>query len=217
MWIKVCGNTNLEDASFAAETGADALGFVFAPSPRQVQPEQVRQIVDQLPSQVEKYGVFVDAGFDEIVATVKAAGLTGVQLHRSPDASLPHRLRQHFNGHLEILRVVHYQAQDFEQQLAAFTAGEGVLVDSSSRKAAGGTGTSFDWAGARDSFARAGSHLRLIAAGGLTPDNVKQAIDILRPWGVDAVSGLERTPGKKDPARVLAFIRSAQAAPVNSL
>jgi phosphoribosylanthranilate isomerase len=217
MWIKVCGNTNLEDANFAAESGADALGFIFAPSPRQVQPEQVRQIVDQLPRRVEKYGVFVDAGFDEIVATVETAGLTGVQLHRSADASLPHRLRQHFSGHLNILRVVHYQAQDFEQQLASFSSGEGVLVDSSSRHAAGGTGTSFDWAAARDGFARGGSHLRLIAAGGLTPDNVRQAIDILRPWGVDAVSGLEHAPGKKDPARVLAFIQAAQAAPVISL
>jgi phosphoribosylanthranilate isomerase len=217
MWIKVCGNTNLEDAHFAAESGADALGFIFAPSPRQVQPEQVRKIVDQLPRRVEKYGVFVDAGFDEIVATVETAGLTGVQLHRSADASLPHRLRQHFSGHLNILRVVHYQAQDFEQQLASFSSGEGVLVDSSSRHAAGGTGTSFDWVGAREGFARAGSHLRLIAAGGLTPDNVRQAIDILRPWGVDAVSGLEHAPGKKDPTRVLAFIQAAQAAPVISL
>lgn len=218
MWIKVCGNTNLEDACFAAESGADALGFVFAPSPRKVQPAQVRQIIDQLPRQVEKYGVFVDAGFDEIVATVETAGLTGVQLHKEGgDASLPHRLRQHFEGRLSILRVVHYQAQSFEQQLAAFNAGEGVLVDSSSRHAAGGTGTSFDWVGARVGFERAGLHLRLIAAGGLTPDNVRQAIDILRPCGVDAVSGLESAPGKKDPARVLAFIQSAQAAPVTSL
>jgi len=167
---------------------------------------------------VEKYGVFVDAGFDEIVATVETAGLTAVQLNKDAgDASLPHRLRQYFEGHLSILRVVHYQAQDLEQQLAAFNAGEGVLVDSSTRHAAGGTGTSFDWVGARAGFERAGLHLRLIAAGGLTPDNVRQAIDILRPWGVDAVSGLESAPGKKDPARVLAFIQSAQAAPVTSL
>jgi phosphoribosylanthranilate isomerase len=216
MWIKVCGNTNLEDARFAAESGADALGFIFAPSPRQVQPEPVKLIIDQLPGQVEKYGVFVDAGFDEIVETVERAGLTGVQLHRTADAALPQLLRRHFSGHLSILRVVHYQGDDFEKQLAALGAGEGVLVDSFSRQAAGGTGTSFDWAGARDSFARAGSHLRLIAAGGLGPGNVKQAIDILRPWGVDAVSGLERAPGKKDPERVLAFIQSAQAAPVTS-
>jgi phosphoribosylanthranilate isomerase len=216
MWIKVCGNTNLEDARFAAECGADALGFVFAPSPRQVQPAEAKSIIAQLPRLVEKYGVFVDASFDEIVATVETAGLTGVQLHRVADAALPHRLRERFEGRLAILRVVHYRAKEFEQQLAEFSAGEGVLVDSSSRHAAGGTGTSFDWAGARAGFKRAGSHLRLIAAGGLTPDNVKQAIDILRPWGVDAVSGLERAPGKKDPARVSAFIQSAQSVPVTS-
>src|ERR1700760_3523442 len=104
MWIKVCGNTNLEDARFADAAGADALGFIFAPSPRQVQPEQVRIIINQLTPGMEKYGVFVDAGFDEIVATVETAGLTGVQLHRSSDASLPDRLRQHFAGHLSILR-----------------------------------------------------------------------------------------------------------------
>jgi phosphoribosylanthranilate isomerase len=216
MWVKVCGNTNLEDARFAAESGADALGFVFAPSPRQVQAEPVRQIIEQLPRQVEKYGIFVNAGFDEIVATVETAGLTGVQLQRIQDAEIPLRLRQHFGRELKILRVVHYQAEDFEQQLSAFHPGEGVLVDSSNRHAAGGTGTSFNWQEARAGFARAGSHLHLIAAGGLSPDNVRQAIEILRPWGVDAVSGLESAPGKKDPAKVLAFIQHAQAAPVNS-
>jgi phosphoribosylanthranilate isomerase len=216
MWIKICGGTNLEDARFAAEAGADALGFIFAPSPRRVEPELVRQIIDQLPRQVEKFGVFVDASFDEIVQTVATAGLTGVQLHHSPDATLPLRLRRHFAGRLNILRVVRYQAQDFEQQLTSLSGEDGVLVDSSSSRAMGGTGTTYDWHAARASFDRAGGHLRLIAAGGLSPENVRQAIDILRPWGVDVVSGVERAPGKKDPARVLAFIQSAQAHPVTS-
>src|ERR1700734_4168142 len=107
MWIKICGNTSLEDARFAVECGADAVGFVFAPSPRQVVAEQVRKITEKLPRQVEKYGVFVDAGFDEIVSTVVAGGLTGVQLHRSSDDLLPLRLRQHFaqfSGRFGILR-----------------------------------------------------------------------------------------------------------------
>jgi phosphoribosylanthranilate isomerase len=86
------------------------------------------------------------------------------------------------------------------------------LVDSSTARAVGGTGTSFDWLAAQSSFLRAAPHLRLIAAGGLAPENVKQAIHSLRPWGVDVVSGVESAPGKKDPARVLAFIRSAQQA-----
>ncbi len=214
MWIKICGNTNLEDARFAAESGAHALGFIFATSPRQVEPEMVRQITEKLPREVEKYGVFVDAGFDEIVSTVATAGLTGVQLHRSSDALLPFRLRQH-SPRLSILRVLHYKDQEFAGQLSELSRDQfldGVLVDSSSQRAVGGTGTSFNWQGARNSFLEAAPRLRLIAAGGLAPENVKQAIEVLRPWGVDVVSGVESAPGKKDPARVLAFIRSAQQA-----
>jgi phosphoribosylanthranilate isomerase len=218
MWIKICGNTSLEDARFAAECGADAVGFVFAPSPRQVDAKLVRRITEKLPRQVEKYGVFVDAGFDEIVSTVAAAGLTGVQLHRSSDALLPLRLRQHFAhfpARLGILRVLHYKEHEFEQQLTELSGDDsldGVLVDSSSQRAVGGSGTSFNWLEARNSFVQASPHLRLIAAGGLAPENVKQAIQVLRPWGVDVVSGVESAPGKKDPARVLAFIRAAQQA-----
>ena len=218
MWIKICGNTSLEDARFAAECGAHAVGFVFAPSPRLVEAKLVRQITERLPRQVEKYGVFVDAGFDEIVSTVAAAGLTGVQLHRSSDALLPFRLRQHFAqfpARLGILRVLHYKEQEFEAQLSELSRNDsldGVLVDSSSQRAVGGTGTSFNWLGARNCFLRAAPHVRLIAAGGLAPENVKQAIQVLRPWGVDVVSGVESAPGKKDPAKVQAFIRSAQEA-----
>jgi phosphoribosylanthranilate isomerase len=218
MWIKICGNTNLEDARLAAENGANAVGFVFAPSPRQVAAGLVRQIIEMLPRQVEKYGVFVDAGFDEIVSTVTACGLTGVQLHRSPDAALPGRLRQHFAllpDRLGILCVRHYNALDFDQELAELSrdrALDAVLVDSSTARAVGGTGSSFNWLGAQSSFLLAAPHLRLITAGGLAPENVKQAIHTLRPWGVDVVSGVESVPGKKDPARVLAFIRSAQEA-----
>jgi phosphoribosylanthranilate isomerase len=218
MWIKICGNTNLEDARFAAECGAHAVGFVFAPSPRQVGASLVRKITQQLPPQLEKYGVFVDADFNEIVSTVAACGLTGVQIHRSSDGLLPLRLRQHFAqfpGRIGILRVLHYKNQGFEQQLTELgrnDALDGVLVDSSTERAVGGTGTSFNWLEARNSFLRTTPHLRLIAAGGLAPENVKQAIQILRPRGVDVVSGVENAPGKKDHARVRAFIRSAQEA-----
>jgi len=223
MWIKICGNTNFEDARFAVENGANAVGFIFAPSPRQVDVGLVRQITGNLPRQVEKYGVFVDAGFDEIVSTVTACGLTGVQLHRSSDAGLPLRLRQHFTklpDRLAILRVLHYKAHEFDRELAELSrdhAVDAVLVDSSNARAVGGTGTSFHWLGAQSSFLRVAPHLRLITAGGLAPENVKQAIHTLRPWGVDVVSGVESAPGKKDPARVLAFIRSAQEAAVETL
>jgi phosphoribosylanthranilate isomerase len=222
MWIKICGNTSLEDARFAAESGAHAVGFVFAPSPRQVEPNLVSKITQQLPAQLEKYGVFVDAGFDEIVSTVAECGLTGVQIHRSSDETLLSRLRRHFAilpRRISILRVLHYKDHDpiFDQQLKELgrnDALDGVLVDSSTPRAVGGTGTTFNWLEARNSFLRAAPHLRVIAAGGLAPENVKQAIQILRPWGVDVVSGVESAPGKKDPARVQAFIRSAQEAAV---
>jgi|SRR5579859_5938007 len=218
MWIKICGNTSLEDTRFAADSGAHAVGFVFAPSPRRVDAATVRSITSQLPPQLEKYGVFVDAGFDEIVSIVDMCGLTGVQIHRSADELLPSRLRRHFAqspDRIHILQVLHYKNQGFEQRLAGVcgdSAVDGVLVDSSTARAVGGTGTSFNWLEARDTFLRAAPHLRLIAAGGLAPENVKQAIQILRPWGVDVVSGVESAPGKKDPQRVLAFIRLAQEA-----
>jgi phosphoribosylanthranilate isomerase len=211
MWIKICGNTTLEDAQFAAESGADAVGFVFAPSPRQVNAGQVRRITEKLPEQVEKYGVFVDAGFDEIVSTVIACGLTGVQLHRTSDPHLPARLQQHFPGGLAIVSVLHFNDQDFEHQLTNLSHNDAVLVDSSTPRAIGGTGTTFNWSKAK-TLLRVAPHLRLIVAGGLAPENVKQAIEMLQPWGVDVVSGVESAPGRKDPARVLAFIRSAHQA-----
>src|SRR5271156_1587424 len=160
MWIKICGNTSLEDARFAAESGAHAVGFVFAPSPRQVEPSLVSKIAEQLPAQLEKYGVFVDAGFDQIVSTVAECGLTGVQIHRSSDESLLSRLRLHFANRISILRVLNYTDHDpiFDRQLSELgrnDALDGVLVDSSTTRAVGGTGATFNWLEARNSFLRA--------------------------------------------------------------
>jgi phosphoribosylanthranilate isomerase len=212
MWIKICGNTNLEDARFAAECGADAVGFVFAPSPRRVEAEQVRQITQKLPAEVQKYGVFVNAGFAEIVSAVETCALTGVQLHRSADEQLPLRLRQHYAGRIRILQVLNFKAPEFEQQLGEVGQDEDpVLVDSSTAKAVGGTGTSFDWRNARNILLRTAPNLRLVAAGGLAPENVREAIHVLQPWGVDVVSGVESKPGKKDPRLVQAFIENSRA------
>jgi phosphoribosylanthranilate isomerase len=214
MWIKICGNTNLEDASFAAEAGADALGFVFAESPRHVTAEQVGAITPHLPAGIEKIGVFVSAGFEEISHAVLHCGLTGVQLHAHHDATLPARLREQLGPDLKILRVIHY-AQDLSVQLHAAqrdTAIDGVLVDSRTATAVGGTGQSFDWQAARKDFFAASSHLHLIAAGGLKPENVAEAIHTLQPWGVDVVTGVEMTPGRKDHARVKRFVDTVKAA-----
>jgi phosphoribosylanthranilate isomerase len=214
MWVKICGNTNLEDAQLAVEAGANAVGFVFTESPRRVSAAQVNAITPHLPNAIEKYGVFVDAGFDEIVRTVSESRLTGVQLHVSHDLLMPSRLREHFGPSLRILMVTHY-TQELEEQLRGLRrnqAVDAVLVDSRTAIAVGGTGTRFDWVAASRSFLDSASQLRLIAAGGLTPENVAEAIRTLHPWGVDVASGVESAPGRKDPARLKAFVTAAKAA-----
>jgi phosphoribosylanthranilate isomerase len=219
-WIKICANTNLEDAAHAAQCGANAVGFVFAPSPRRITPAEARAITTRLPRSVEKYGVFVDPTFDEVITAVSDALLTGVQLHSTPDPGLALRLREHFARHsrtrVGILRVLHYDA-DLGTQLESLRhdhAVDAVLIDSRSATAAGGTGLRYNWAAASTSFLAAAPHLRLIAAGGLDPDNVTEAIHTLEPWGVDVASGVERSPAIKDPAKVRAFILAARAAAV---
>jgi len=221
MWVKICGTTSLEDAQLAVEAGANALGFVFAASPRRVTPDQVAAITARLPRTVEKYGVFVEASFDEIVCTAKAAGLTGVQLHSSRDPMLPLRLREHFSEiparpRLGILQVLHFTtAEELASELDALHqdhAIDAVLIDSRTGTAPGGTGRTFDWEAARETFRRNAPHLRLLAAGGLSPENVAEAIHTLQPWGVDVVTGVESAPGRKDPERVRTFVASARAA-----
>ncbi len=219
IWIKICGNTSLGDALAAADAGADAVGFVFAPSPRRVTAVQVAAITPHLPSTVEKIGVFVDAGLNEIVSTVQACGLTGVQLHFDADPELPARLRERLGPELRILRVVHFDAETAEQYAAQIAEHarnphvDAVLVDARTATAVGGTGVSFDWTEARKAlFQNAEARKRLIAAGGLTPANVAAAIAALRPWGVDVASGVEAAPGRKDLVKVREFVARARMA-----
>lgn len=214
LWIKICGNTSLEDALLAAEVGADAVGFVFAPSPRRVTPAQVAAIVCHLPAKLEKIGVFVDASFEEIEATIQLSGLTGVQLHFNAAPDLPARLREKFGPELRILRVVHFSEESVGEAEAILRDPHvhAVLVDSRTATAVGGTGTTFDWlAASKALFQDANAQeRRLVAAGGLHPDNVVEAIATLRPWGVDVVSGVEAAPGCKDPAKVRNFVAKAR-------
>ena len=211
LWVKICGNTCVEDALMAAEAGADAVGFVFAASPRRVTVAQVAVIVPGLPESIEKIGVFVNAGLEEIAAAVQMCGLTGLQLHSDAGADVPARLRAEFAG-LRILRVVHFGA-DAAGMAAAYGADanvDAVLVDSRTATAVGGTGVAFDWNEARRTVFR--EDARLVLAGGLTPENVVEAIATLRPWGVDVVSGVEAAPGRKDAEKVRAFVRNAREA-----
>ena len=231
MWIKICGTTTLDDAQLAVEAGANALGFIFARSPREVTPAEARAITGRLPAHVERYGVFVRPSFEQVVSTVEAAGLTGVQLHATDDPALAPRLREHFSmlcerqpgrKRLGLLRVLHLPAagtqklpgETLDAQLAQLSedhSADAVLIDSRTAEAEGGTGLRFEWLEAGGSFLRAAPHLRLILAGGLAPGNVAEAISTLRPWGVDVVTGVEASPGRKDPRKVRAFIERARA------
>lgn len=214
LWVKICGNTSLADAQLAADAGADAVGFVFASSPRRVSVEQVAKITPNLPAALGKIGVFVDADFAAIADAIEQCGLTGVQLHSTDSGNLSAELRDRFGPALRILRVIHF-ADDVAQQLqsaAADAAIDGVLVDSRTATAVGGTGIAFDWQAARETIFSGQSRLKLVAAGGLSPANVAEAIATLRPWGVDVVSGVEAAPGIKDAQKVHEFVANARAA-----
>jgi phosphoribosylanthranilate isomerase len=218
MWIKICANTNLEDALLATELGADALGFVFAPSTRRVTAEQVAAITPHLPESIEKIGVFHSMNFEEIATSIRTAGLTGAQLHGGFSPDLIQSLADQFPG-LRIIQTTHWNvtpgaqaATSPEEALISLrenTQINAVLVDSRTATASGGTGIAFDWEAARQSLA-ALAPKPLIVAGGLHPGNVQQAIAVLWPWGVDVASGVESHPGRKDPEKLAAFLTNAR-------
>jgi len=224
MWVKICGNTNLEDAALAARLGADAVGFVFAESKRQVTASQVAAITQYLPADVERVGVFDFRNPDEIVQIASQAGLTAVQLHGGFDEGLLERLAERFAGSVCIIQTLHWKIGDKIdgpqssaaqlsgqiERVAALGTTDRVLIDSKVGTAGGGTGVAFDWNAARSIFSSAPRSLHLIVAGGLRPDNVAEAIAQLQPWGVDVSSGVEVSPGRKDPARLAHFIESAR-------
>jgi phosphoribosylanthranilate isomerase len=223
MWVKICANTNLDDAQMALDLGADAIGFVFAPSARRVTPEQAGEITARLKGPGERVGVFHALEFDTLRDTVRIAGLTGVQLHGEGDPELAGRLKAEFGPALTIAQTLHWvvdhdvdggnSAEQLLRKVAEIQAAghvDRILVDSKVGSALGGTGRTFDWNAAQKLFAESG--LPMIVAGGLGPGNVAEAIERLKPWGVDVASGVEREPGEKDPERLRQFIDRAQAA-----
>lgn len=232
MWIKICGNTNLEDAELAAQLGADAVGFVFAPSPRQVTAAQVAAITPHLPSSVERVGVFPASDAAQIAAIAHQADLTAVQLHGALDEELSRRLSDQFNGRVRIIQTLHWLVHQPSpsdaihpatkspaallaaqiERIAQLGFADRILIDSKVGAATGGTGVAFDWTAARALFASAPSGVHLIVAGGLNAENVAHAIAQLKPWGVDVSSGIESSPGRKNPALLARFIQSARAA-----
>jgi phosphoribosylanthranilate isomerase len=226
-WIKICGMTNLEDALTAVDAGADAVGFVFyEKSPRNISVEAAREIVRELPESVEKVGVFVGETPETVFEISEKAGLTIAQAYPNfcNPLSIPDDRFLEKASFRVIIALPASQLQQEESEnpdvIAGFRASSkfresvvAVLLDSGTSNRPGGTGKKFDWQSATpmtDLMSHIG--LRLIVAGGLTTGSVRDSMRALNPWGVDVVSGVEANPGKKDPEKVRAFVRTVRDA-----
>ncbi len=198
--MKICGTTNEEDALLAVALGADAVGFVFAPSPRQIAADRARDIARRLPSNVLSVGVFRNEAPSRVVQVTSRASLGAAQMHGHESAEdtawvaarVPVVIKAFPAGHEGLGRLRDYGAHI-------------VLIDG----ARPGSGEIFDWSLAEG--APLAGH-RLVLAGGLDPENITEAIQRVRPWGVDVATGVERSPGRKDPTKLRSFIERAKQA-----
>jgi len=213
-WIKICGITNVEDALVAVEAGADALGFVFYDkSPRNVSADTALEISRHLSGRIERVGVFVNQNEDVLCDVGDDAALTAVQMHGDKEdphiADLVVARRP-----LKVLLGVSMHRPTPDEWAATWEAKNvfAFLADSGSSKKLGGTGETFDWHASINAINKIKGFGRLVLAGGLTPENVAEAIQVVKPWGVDVSSGVEASPGKKDPEKVRAFIRAVREA-----
>ena len=202
MRVKVCGNTAVATALAAVEEGADQLGFIMAPgTPRSLTPAQARAIVRELPATVDAVGVFVDRPAGEVADVAAEVGFTMVQLHGRESWEDAAGLT------LPVVKAIRLESAASAAQLA-WPPGQLVLADSHARDLPGGTGRTFPWEWVADLAA----HYRVIVSGGLSAENVGDAIRAVHPWGVDASSRLEVSPGVKDEGRVRAYIQAARRA-----
>jgi phosphoribosylanthranilate isomerase len=201
--VKICGITSLADAVNATETGADALGFMFyAPSPRNIEPAKVQEIIKDLPAFIKKVGVFVDAEIPFIQKIVEQTGIDTVQLHGNESPSFCDQL-----SGLTVYKAFRVQDEDSLKQLKTYSV-NAWLLDSFTPGVFGGSGATFNWDIALEAI-KLGTPV--ILAGGLTPENVAEAIRKVRPYGVDVSSGVEISRGKKDPEKVRNFVRNAKS------
>lgn len=236
MFVKICGTTNLADAELAVELGADALGFIFAPSRRRVSVQQVAAMTRSVPPHVMRVGVFTEPDVEQISRTVSEARLTAVQMHWRYDPEVIGAFRREVGDAVLLWQVVGFPVEPQDQEAAEGeftkllraavleTRLDYVLLDAAKDGASGGLGQPFSWWRALSSvtIARRAAEIaegergirvpKLLVAGGLNIDNAGEAIAALRPWGVDVVSGVEARPGQKDPERLRRFIRAAREA-----
>jgi phosphoribosylanthranilate isomerase len=205
--IKICGMTRLEDALCAVEAGVDALGFIFyAKSPRSIEPSAAQRIIAQLPPLVDAVGVFVDHELSQVEAIVKQCGLGYAQLHgaESPEDC---RLLARMAAPCQMLKALRVGPLSTAAEVASYQDSvQGFVLDTYHQKAVGGTGATFDWSMI--------AHLKLakpfLLAGGLTVGNIRAALEQVRPYGVDANSGLETAPGLKDHGLIRRFVAAVR-------
>jgi phosphoribosylanthranilate isomerase len=214
-WVKICGTTSLKDAQLSVSSGADALGFIFAPSPRQVEVAVAAGIVAALPNGVEKIGVFVDESPVRVAEVAAQVVLTGVQLHGNEPAELLPEFRQAVGNRrlikaLAARELICAGEDKVSGHLRSRDNIDAVLLDSGSAAKPGGTGVPFDWEQTVLLSEAIQTVVPVIISGGLNSHNVSEALLLFHPWGVDVVSGVEREPGKKDEAKLREFVTAVR-------
>jgi phosphoribosylanthranilate isomerase len=201
-FIKICGITSAEDARVAADAGADAVGLVFAESPRRVGVEEARRISLALPENIIRVGVFVDEEQAEILRISREVGLDLAQLHGD---ETPEDVTAVQQGGIKVMKAL--RVRDAVSLEALDRSGADlILLDAHSESARGGTGQRFDWEVAKTSAGRD----NIVVSGGLGPENVREAVEFFEPYGVDASSSLEDEPGRKNGERVRRFVLAAR-------
>ncbi len=201
--VKICGITNVSDALMAARAGADALGFNFVKSsPRYVSPDKAGPIILSLPPFVSTVGIFLDSPVDLVRRVAGKLNLDYVQLHGHETPRKVARMKG-----LRILKAIRVAGEEDIKHLGKYQV-DGFVLDTYVRGQAGGTGKTFNWELARGA---SGTGNTVIVAGGLTPDNVAEAVEVARPYGVDTASGVEDSPGQKSRKLVTEFVRAAKS------
>lgn len=198
--IKICGTTNLKDALFAVDSGADAIGFIFyKKSPRYILQKDAKDIVAKLPPFVETVGVFVNETSDRVNRIAEQCKLTAIQLHGDESPAFCRRIKR------RVIKAFRVKDTNSFKGMADYDV-SGFLLDSYNEESKGGTGKTFDW----NLALRAKKQGPIILAGGLNPYNVYTAIHRVKPYGVDVCSGVERSPGIKDSVKIDEFIKSVR-------
>lgn len=197
--------TNLQDAFYACDLGADALGFIFTKSPRRISPQIAERIIKKLPPYVSTVGVFVDEKAEDVMKIAFSCHLTAVQFH-----GLQTQKELYAFAPLKVIKAFHVMDAESLKPLAYFDDADAFLLDAHAEGKTGGTGKTFNWNLAAN--ARKKVDKPLILAGGLTPQNVADAIKKVKPYAVDVASGVEKSPGIKDYKKLKKFIENARKA-----